>query len=496
MTVRWIGQIIGLMLFGGPIVMIGCAGHGTRETGFRAGSDEPCLLLAGEPAGGVRPVRIAMTDRVWAMDAPSPLNDSERLLFGTLYETLVTVDCLGRIEPGLAESWTVSDDWKTWTFKLREGAVFWDGEPVEPRLINAYWHASENPWSMKPRHWLGRDQIRGISDRTVEIRLEVGDPELLYLLSHPSFGIAGNDMKPSATPKSEYPIGTGAWMIEPGSHVRHGKLVCIPNRKHPLGKDLAGSLVFDFRSIQDEAEPALLPPDIDLLITRERDVFQYAERSSDFTDQPLPFDLDYYLVAVDRTKSVAALSADPELQCGLVRDVANTDAEELTSLYPPGTGDPIQTRLDLPGQHPYPPPMETLGKIAYPLFDDEARRIAERLSWKISALDSIGPVDSIATSRGGPLAHVVPVRREKIGESRRLNALLRQSPWLVRDREPPSSKMPQATPSQQIAIELITPLYTTRPHMVSRRGLTGITIDYHGVIRLVHSGWRKDAPSP
>ena len=36
----------------------------------------------------------------------------------------------GAIEPELAESWTVSDDGLTWTFNLRQDAVWSDGNPV------------------------------------------------------------------------------------------------------------------------------------------------------------------------------------------------------------------------------------------------------------------------------------------------------------------------------------------------------------------------------
>ncbi|WP_423827819.1 ABC transporter substrate-binding protein [Sinorhizobium meliloti] len=41
-------------------------------------------------------------------------------------ETLVTTDKEGALVPGLAERWSVSEDGLTWTFKLRDNAVFHD----------------------------------------------------------------------------------------------------------------------------------------------------------------------------------------------------------------------------------------------------------------------------------------------------------------------------------------------------------------------------------
>lgn len=45
-------------------------------------------------------------------------------------ETLVTTDRQGALVPGLAESWSVSEDGLVWTFKLRGNAAFHDGTPV------------------------------------------------------------------------------------------------------------------------------------------------------------------------------------------------------------------------------------------------------------------------------------------------------------------------------------------------------------------------------
>ena len=46
-----------------------------------------------------------------------------------IFDTLTTLDDKGEPQPKLALSWTHSDDFKTWTFKLRTGLKFHDNEP-------------------------------------------------------------------------------------------------------------------------------------------------------------------------------------------------------------------------------------------------------------------------------------------------------------------------------------------------------------------------------
>ena len=48
---------------------------------------------------------------------------------GKIYEGLVTIDPSLDAKPGLAKSWEVSSDGAIYTFHLREGVVWHDGEP-------------------------------------------------------------------------------------------------------------------------------------------------------------------------------------------------------------------------------------------------------------------------------------------------------------------------------------------------------------------------------
>ena len=71
-------------------------------------------------------------DDIISLDPQESFEYSGSEITGNLYEKLVTpaADDPARIEPQLAERWTVSDDGRRWMFELREGAVFASGAPV------------------------------------------------------------------------------------------------------------------------------------------------------------------------------------------------------------------------------------------------------------------------------------------------------------------------------------------------------------------------------
>ncbi|MFZ2160395.1 MAG: ABC transporter substrate-binding protein, partial [Bradyrhizobium sp.] len=54
-----------------------------------------------------------------------------------IFDTLTYLDDKGVAQPKLALSWTHSDDFKTWTFKLRPGVKFHDGTPFNAAAVKA-----------------------------------------------------------------------------------------------------------------------------------------------------------------------------------------------------------------------------------------------------------------------------------------------------------------------------------------------------------------------
>jgi len=67
---------------------------------------------------------------------PGPSGKSESVQnMSLVYNTLVMLDREGRVIPDLAESWDVSPDYKTYTFRLRKGVKFHDGTPFNAQAV-------------------------------------------------------------------------------------------------------------------------------------------------------------------------------------------------------------------------------------------------------------------------------------------------------------------------------------------------------------------------
>src|SRR5262249_46059718 len=134
-------------------------------------------------------VTVGLTDRIDPTHAPRPANDSERLLFRQLYETLVRVDCMGRVVPGLAASWRLDPGRRAWIVTLREDARFSDGRRVTPSDVRASW-TRDGDSSLRPEAARLVESITETDDRTLAIRLQSPRLDMPLSLAHPDLAIA------------------------------------------------------------------------------------------------------------------------------------------------------------------------------------------------------------------------------------------------------------------------------------------------------------------
>jgi peptide/nickel transport system substrate-binding protein len=92
-------------------------------------------LLLGLLAAGVAEARPLKVIGPWEIAGIDPAQSGFVFSRMQVAETLVSTDADGRLTPGLAASWTASEDGLVWRFRLREGARFHDGGPVTAAIV-------------------------------------------------------------------------------------------------------------------------------------------------------------------------------------------------------------------------------------------------------------------------------------------------------------------------------------------------------------------------
>ena len=92
------------------------------------------MLLAAAPGDGAhaqgRVLRVSLNTELQVLDPIITTINATRVFAYMVYDTLVAIDADGNYHPQMLEGWQVSDDRLTWTFTLREGLEFSDGNPV------------------------------------------------------------------------------------------------------------------------------------------------------------------------------------------------------------------------------------------------------------------------------------------------------------------------------------------------------------------------------
>ncbi|MFQ5413064.1 MAG: ABC transporter substrate-binding protein [Phycisphaerae bacterium] len=146
------------------------------------------------------------------------------LLIDNLYEPLVefaadSTDVL----PCLATAWTVSEDQRTWTFTLRDGVVFHNGDPLTPEDVrftldrlfnddNAYRFGQNSPYAYLYEDF---DGVRVVDGRRVAVTLNHPSAVCLANLAmFPASIVSKRAVIEHGRDFGNTPAGTGPFMIE------------------------------------------------------------------------------------------------------------------------------------------------------------------------------------------------------------------------------------------------------------------------------------------
>jgi peptide/nickel transport system substrate-binding protein len=143
----------------------------------------------------------------------SPAQAIREVTYLNVYEGLVRLDRMGKIQPLLAESWTAAPDGLTYTFRLRAGVKFHDGSAFDAAKVKFTFDRAMAADSTNSQKWIFAP-IAGIETpdaRTVTIKLKEPTANFLYGLA---WGDAVIFTPDSVANNKTNPVGTGPYKFE------------------------------------------------------------------------------------------------------------------------------------------------------------------------------------------------------------------------------------------------------------------------------------------
>lgn len=128
-----------------------------------------------------------------------------------IFETLTKINPDGSVSPLLAESWEVSPDLKTYTFRLRKGVKFQNGQPFSAETVKfSLERAGSEKSTNKDKRSFSGLKIRVIDAFTIEVVTQEIDPDFLFVMGQGTSIIV--EPKSAATNTTQ-PVGTGPYKL-------------------------------------------------------------------------------------------------------------------------------------------------------------------------------------------------------------------------------------------------------------------------------------------
>jgi peptide/nickel transport system substrate-binding protein len=176
------------------------------------------LLLSAQTALAVAPVKGGSLTVCQPAEPPGldPTANTaaaiDRVVYSNIYEGLIKVNSQGEFTPGLATKWEVSPDGKVYTFHLRKGVKFHNGEPFTAQV--AKWNIerakNEGTTNPHPEYFRGITNIETPDDSTLITTLK--DVDALFI-AHMAEGDAVMLPAKGYEDAKSNPVGTGPFQF-------------------------------------------------------------------------------------------------------------------------------------------------------------------------------------------------------------------------------------------------------------------------------------------
>jgi peptide/nickel transport system substrate-binding protein len=238
------------------------------------------LLLSS--CGGAIPATEAPAEpavlRIGWLGKPDTLNPAYAFLteayviFDLIYSPLVTEDKEGNYVGALAKEWSTSEDGLTWTFTLKDGLKWHNGENVTAEQVAWALNAvMTNPdgWAALANYANGFSSVTASDDKTIVITTEQPIANMEYRLSF-LYAVYPPDFETFTTPEdlqnfpNDKPIGTGMFKVDTFDKDK-GILILSANKDFVDGAPKLDQVIYQTFDTGDALIQALKVGDVDAL---------------------------------------------------------------------------------------------------------------------------------------------------------------------------------------------------------------------------------------
>lgn len=331
------------------LVLAAC---GSKDDGDGASTGAGGTPAAGTATERGRPstetFEIAAAQGIASLDPGKILFSWDQVTYTLVFDALTAfdIDSGDKVKPQLAESWTASDDLKTYTFKLREGVKFSNGDDLTAEDVkdNLDRYLDEDTGWFWRTSIVDIDKVTVVDPQTVRMTLSAPSRDLPAALQiAPIVNLEGAAGKAIA----RKPIGSGQFTVD--SFTPNGRLVLKRNREYwgkPAPSDQLTierasdptSAVTSLRSGQLSALWAMPWPDVKAI--EEQGGGDLEVVTQDKPAAPLILEVDNTSPPFDNPKARQALSL------AINRDLV------LKSVYT-GKGTVAAANTPIPAGHPF-----------------------------------------------------------------------------------------------------------------------------------------------
>lgn len=225
------------------LILSSCSDKGSETTPKTDGDTQATADKdqANNGTTGDKTLRLAMSSDIPDLDPALVSDNQSSFVVNQIFQTLVQVDNEGKLVGEAAESFEANEDFSVWTFKLRDGLTFSNGDAITAETVKFSWLRAVSPelnsgqaeryFNIKgaKEYYSGTGKAEEVGlvakdDKTFEVTLVSGDPTFGDQASYATFSIVDPEV-----------VTDKKWVTNPETYIGSGPYVLD---SYNLGSDL------------------------------------------------------------------------------------------------------------------------------------------------------------------------------------------------------------------------------------------------------------------